>query len=84
MQKISDVRDALGLSVECRRTAHGMFVGVSGVVTVREYSAERITLVTHRGSVTLLGEKISMSVFANQSVELSGGIRGIEFNYGKN
>ena len=83
MQNLSGLRDALGLAMECRRTPWGMKVEISGIVTVREYSSERITLVTHGGAVTFSGERLSMSGFVNQSVELVGKVKCIEFGYGK-
>ena len=60
-----------------------MKIEISGIVTVREYSSEKITLVTHGGAVTVVGERLSMSGFVNQGVELVGKVKGIEFGYGK-
>jgi hypothetical protein len=84
MQKISNFKDTLGFLAECRRTARGMCISVFGVVAIKEYSGEIITLATHSGAVSLFGESLSMSVFANQSAEIFGKIRRIEFGYGKN
>ena len=84
MQKISNFKDALGFLAECRRTVRGMCISVFGVVAIKEYSGELITLTTHSGAVSLFGEELSMSVFANQSAEIFGKIRRIEFGYGKN
>ena len=83
MQKISSVRDVMGLALECKRTALGMRLEISGIVKVREYSSERITLVTHGGTVSVEGERLSMSGYVNQSVELYGRVKNIEFSYGK-
>lgn len=83
MQKVSNIKDALGLAMECHKTPWGMKIEISGIVTVREYSSEKITLVTHGGAVTLSGERLSMSGFVNQAVELFGKVKSIEFGYGK-
>lgn len=83
MQKIAGIRDAIGLALECRRTAWGMKMEIAGIVTVREYSSEKITLVTHGGTVKVTGERLSMSGFTNQAVELCGKVKSIEFSYGK-
>ena len=83
MQKLSEIKDALGLALECRKTPWGIKLEISGIVTVREYSSERIALVTHAGAVTVTGERLSMSGFINQSVELVGKVKNIEFGYGK-
>ena len=83
MQNLSDIRDTLGLAMECRRTPWGLKVEISGIIAVREYSSERITLVTHGGVVSFSGERLSMSGFVNQSVELLGKVKAIEFGYGK-
>ena len=83
MQSLSNIRDTLGLAMECRRTPWGIKVEISGIIAVREYSSERITLVTHGGAVTFIGDRLSMSGFVNQSVELLGKVKSIEFGYGK-
>lgn len=83
MQRLKDFKDSLGLAMECRRTPFGMKIEISGIVTVREYSSEKITLVTHGGTVTLFGDRLSMSGFVNQSAELHGKVKNIEFGYGK-
>lgn len=83
MQKISGIKDAIGLSLYCRRTPFGMKIEISGIVNVREYSSEKITLVTHGGRVSVSGERLSMSGFTNQAVELYGKVKNIEFGYGK-
>ena len=83
MQKIGEIKDSLGLMLECRRTAWGIKTEISGIVAVREYSSEKITLATHGGSVSFFGDRLSMSAFTNQAVELFGKVKRIEFSYGK-
>ena len=84
MQKISGLIDTLGVMLECRRVARGMSIDISGIVTVREYSSEKITLVTHKGTISIVGTGLCASSFLNQSVEIFGRVSGIEFGYGKN
>lgn len=70
--------------LEMDRTARGMAVMISGVISVPELSAEAISLKTKAGIIHLEGKRLSLSIFENGTVEIVGRIEFMRFGYGKN
>ena len=72
------------VSLEIRKSKIGAVLVAVNVVGIRELSRERIVLLSHSGNIEILGGRLSLSIFEDKSVEISGRIVGVELNYGKN
>ncbi len=51
---------------------------VNGVVGVCELSAERIRLITKRGSLVLLGRRLSVSSLVSGTLEINGALSAVQ------
>lgn len=71
------------LAAEIRKSGRGAVIAISGVMNITELTDERISLSAHSGRVEIRGVSLSLSVFENRTVEISGKIEGVEFGYGK-
>lgn len=71
------------LIAEIRKTSSRAAISVVGVVSVTELSRELISLASHLGRVEVRGEELTLSVFENKTVEVSGKITAVEMGYAK-
>ena len=72
-----------GVSIEMKKTRSYAALAVSGVVSIEELGAERITLATHHGRLVIAGERLLLSVLEDRCAEVLGRIKGVEFSYGR-
>ena len=68
-------------SVKHRR---GVSILISGVVSISEFSEEMIAVKSHGMKLLIRGKRLNMTVFENNSIEISGRVEDIAFCYGKN
>lgn len=61
----------------------GLFLRVGGVRRVICLSSDRVGIATRRGTIFVSGKGLSLTVFENQTVGISGRIEGVELQYGK-
>ena len=80
----SAVRQLSAFHVEVDKSGEGYRVLVSDVRRVIEVSDFSIKLKCRVGSVFIRGKILSLSVYENKTVEVSGKIEALEFSYGKN
>ena len=72
-----------GFYLSCERVVGGISMIVGGVIGVVDFTEERVELLSHTGRITVLGHRLSMTVFENKNIEIFGGIEDIKFVYGK-
>ena len=71
------------IDIELKKNSRGAVLLLSGVVSIAEYSAERVELLTHCGRINLFGEGLTLSAMEDRSVEVYGRIDGLEMGYGR-
>ena len=84
--KTKNTRQKAALSsfhLEASRSRAGMTLMVEGVVGIREFSDELLTLATHSGKISLRGSRLRISIYEGKCVEIQGRIEEISFGYGK-
>ena len=69
--------------MEVERATSGIQILVSGIIGVKDFSAESVELLSHSGRVFIYGTRLSMLVYENGTVEVSGRIDSVRFGYGK-
>ena len=72
-----------GFHIEGDRIVSGILLRCTGIMGVDEYSKEEILLKSHRGRMLVKGNNISLAVFEQNTIELSGKIEELKFIYGK-
>ncbi len=70
--------------LEADRSAKGMSVILSGIIGISDFSDSFILMLSHGGRIQVNGEKLFISVYENNTVEIQGKVEGIVFKYGKN
>ncbi len=70
--------------IEADRSSSGLDVLVGGVKSIVSYSDNEIVLKTVIGSLCIMGVCISLSIYDNQTVKLSGRIEEVKLAYSKN
>lgn len=70
--------------MEVDRSPVGLDLLIGGVKSVISYSDTEIVLKTVIGSLDILGTNISVSIYDNQTVKLSGRIEEVKLAYSKN
>ncbi len=71
------------VDIELKKNSRGAVLLLSGVVSIAEYSAERVEVLTHSGRINLLGEGLTLSAMEDRSVEVYGRIDSLELGYGR-
>ncbi len=69
--------------LEMKKSSKGAAAVISGIMSIIDYSEERITLLTHSGRVSLSGEYLTVTVLENRIIEIYGIIEGVQLFYGK-
>jgi hypothetical protein len=77
-------RELSGFFIDGKRSGGGLTVAFGRIISIKEYSNERVELLSHGGRVILSGRRLSLSVYEGGTVEISGRIEEIAFTYGKN
>ncbi len=70
--------------LEANRSRRGMSLLVGGIIGISDFSDESVILMSHTGRVSVLGRRLSICVYENNTVEISGRVEDIRFTYGKN
>ncbi len=73
-----------GFFIDGKRSGGGLTVAFGKIISISEYSEERVELLSHGGRVILCGRRLKLSVYESGAVEISGRIEEISFTYGKN
>ena len=85
--QIENPKNLLSISsfhVEIDKTRTGYGVVSSGVIRIREVSENKISLKCKEGVVSVLGRRLSISLYENKTVEISGKIEEITLGNSKN
>ena len=69
--------------LEASRSNRGMAVVLSGIISVDEFSEERVVLKSHGGKILITGKRLLISIFDNNDIEITGKTEAINFIYGK-
>ena len=75
---------ANGIHLEVDESGDGFKLFVSGIKRISSLSDDSVSLRYRRGGVTVLGKKLTLAVYEDKTVEISGKIEGIEFANTKN
>ncbi len=80
-EKIKNImRSRIGaFRFEGERIGRNVSLVLSGVRSVADYSDVEMLLHMECGSIKICGVSLSISIFENKSIRISGRIRGIEF-----
>ena len=70
--------------LEAERTGTGIEILVSGIIGVKDFCDESVELLSHSGRVFIYGRRLSILVFENGTVQVSGRVESVRFGYGKN
>ena len=70
--------------IEADRSPSGLSVKVGGIISITDYSEERISMKGHGGRLTVLGNRLRMTVYEDKTVEILGRVEVMEMKYGKN
>ncbi len=65
--------------IEATRTGKILNTVITGVISVAEFSENKILLLTHGGRMFISGTCLIMSIFENQTVEIKGKAENIGF-----
>ena len=83
-KKIPPMPTALsGFQIEASRTYGGIKVTVGGVVGIKDFSDEQITLGAHSGKIIINGKMLRLTVYEGGTVDIVGRVEGIGLEYGK-
>lgn len=69
--------------IEVNRSVRGIAVLASGIIGISDFSEERAVLMSHGGRIIILGKRLSICIYENKTVEISGKVEDIKFTYGK-
>ena len=78
--RIGDTVSAPSYRIEADGRGKNLCVAVIGIIGVKEFSQNRINVITKRESLVLCGRELKISVFENKTVEISGEITEISFS----
>ncbi len=70
--------------LEAVRHGRGMSILLSGIVGVEGFNDTQIMLKSHGCRIEVMGKRLNLTVFENNSLEITGKIEGVDFKYGKN
>lgn len=70
--------------LEADRCTRGMSLLIGGIIGISDFTDECAVLMSHSGRITVLGKRISICIYENKTVEVSGRVEDIRFTYGKN
>ncbi len=75
---------ASAFRLEAVRCSRGMSLIFSGIICVDAFEETEILLKSHGGRIHIVGKRLGLTVFENNSLEIKGRVEGIGFGYGKN
>lgn len=74
---------ASSLKIDMRKSARGAVTVISGVMSIDGMNESEVTLLSHSGRVTVVGDSLGVSVLEDRAVEIYGRIGEVHFSYGK-
>ena len=83
INKVNKTAPPHGFYLSCERVVGGVSMIVGGVIGIVDFTDCRAELLSRTGRITVIGERLSLTVFDNKSIEIFGGIEDIKFAYGK-
>ena len=72
-------RRLIGLDMEGSCSSCGMQISFGGIISVEEFSPERVILRLKRGLVEIKGELMNIVVYEGKRVEINGNITELHF-----
>ena len=69
--------------IELNRSVRGISLLASGIIGISDFSEECAVLLSHGGRIIVVGRRLSISIYENKTVEVSGRVEDIKFTYGK-
>ena len=72
-----------GFYIEGGRSARGMTFEIGRVIAICELSEECVELKTHGGKIKISGSRLTVSIFEDGTVKVSGKATEVKFIYGK-
>lgn len=69
--------------IEMKKSSRGAVAVVCGVMSIGEYTAQSVELLSHSGRMSLSGESLGISVLEGRVVEIYGRITEVKLSYGK-
>jgi len=73
------IKNLAGFHIEADRIKEGISVSVTGVCSILEFTEEISTLKLRRGRIRISGKGLSIAVYENKIVEISGKVCTVEF-----
>lgn len=67
-----------GFKLSAEASVGGVRLELTDCIGIREFCDSRVTLVTKRGRIEILGDKLSVTIYENRTVELFGCITDIK------
>ena len=71
--------DPIVFHLEADRVLSGISVSISSVMSVMDFTKESVLLKLRRGKLRISGTALTISVYENRIVEISGKVERIEF-----
>lgn len=68
-----------GFHIEADKVISGISVSVSSVSSIIDFTTEVAVLKMKRGKIRIVGESLSLTIYENKIVEISGKVGNIEF-----
>ena len=84
--KLSSILSSISVSsfhIEMKKSSRGAVAVVCGVMSIGEYTAQSVELLSHSGRRSLFGESLGISVLEGRVVEIYGRITEVKLSYGK-
>ncbi len=70
--------------LEAVKHRSGMSLIFSGIVSINVFEDTCIELKSHGCKINIVGQRLNITVFENNSLEITGKVGGVDFSYGKN
>ena len=79
---LSSLRSS-AFNLEIKKSSRGAVAVVSGVMSISEYSENRIEILSHSGRLNVFGESLTITLLHERVVEIFGKITEVKLGYGK-
>ena len=83
--KLESIMSPIGgnLTLELKKNARGAVLVIGGVVSLSEFSSQKIEVLTHGGRILLSGERLAITTLEGRCVEIYGRITEVRMSYGR-
>ena len=78
------VSKASPFHIEIDKAGAGFLISASGIKRIAELTESKISLKFNKGTLGVSGANLSLSLYEDKTVEISGKLEVIEFGYTKN